>query len=288
MRIIPALLKWNDPGTSFSAIIQLGPIIAIIIYFRTQLAKYSRGIVRSFKAGKMFPAGDIEAKLGWYVLLGTIPLIIFGLLLEKRVNTQYRNLYLVGGALILLGLILGWAELVSKRNKTMSELSFREAMLIGLSQVLALVPGASRSGCTITTGLFSNLNREDAADFSFLLSVPAITLAGLYKLAKVAKVSGLGHELPIYLFASLVAAVVAYIVIKLFLDYLKNDKNTTFPFIIYRVLLGIILIVIAYRGIISPNDLDRQNAVLNHSISNSNVAVTRPYASIFRVTNLPG
>lgn len=262
MRVIPALLHWSDPGTSFSAVVQLGPMIAIIYYFRDKLIRYLQGIQRSIKLGKMFPAGDTDAKLGWFTLLGTIPLAVFGLLLEKKVDTQYRNLYIVGGALILLGIILAISEIVGKRNRKMENLTFGQAMGIGLSQALALVPGASRSGCTITSGLFYGLTREDAADFSFLLSVPAITLAGLYKLAKVAKVSGLGNALPAYLAASLVAAIVAYIVIKLFLDYLKDDKHTTAPFIIYRIVLGLLLIGLALGGIVKPQSLDRKNAVM--------------------------
>jgi undecaprenyl-diphosphatase len=255
MRVVPALLHWADPGAAFSAVVQLGPIVAIIAFFRATLGAYAAGIGRSLKAGKLFPEGDKEAKLGWFTIFGTVPLIIAGLALESKVDKEYRNLYLVGGALILLGIILLIAERVSKRNQSLKDLTLSQAMGIGLAQALAIVPGASRSGCTITAGLFSGLTREDAADFSFLLSIPAITLAGLYKLFKVAKGGGFGGELGIYLLAAAVAAIVAYAVIKLFLGYLKDDRHTTGPFIAYRIALGIALILLAKFGVVTPDSL---------------------------------
>ncbi|HLK16256.1 MAG TPA: undecaprenyl-diphosphate phosphatase, partial [Fimbriimonadaceae bacterium] len=153
MRVIPALLQWGDPGSAFSAVVQLGPIVAIIWYYRVKLLAYLKGMGRSLGAGKLFPEGDLEARLGWYTAFGTIPLVVAALALEKKVDSEYRNLYVVGGALILLALILLWAEKVSKRTMTLSELPFGKAMGIGLAQVVALLPGASRSGSTIAAGL---------------------------------------------------------------------------------------------------------------------------------------
>ncbi len=258
MRVLPALLHWSDPGTAFSAVVQLGPIFAIIYYFRTTIGAYFAGMGRSIQQKKLFPEGDKEAMLGWFVAFGTVPLVIAGLALEHKVDHQYRNLYLVGGALILLGLILAVAEKIGKRNRPMTDLKLGESIIIGISQAFALVPGASRSGCTITSGMFLGLTREDAADFSFLLSIPAITLAGLYKLAKVAKAPGVGHELPSYLIGSAVAGILAYIVIKLFLDFLKDESHTTWPFIWYRVALGIALICLAHFHVIHASDIPVQ------------------------------
>ncbi len=184
MRIIPALLRWPDPGAAFSAIVQLGPIVAIIAYFRRDLLRYIAGIGRSLQQRVLFPAGDTDARLGWFTVLGTVPLIVFGLALEKKIDDQYRNLYFVAAALILLAFVLLIAESRARQTVTLEKMTFRDAMMVGLSQALAVVPGASRSGCTITAGLFLGLTREDAARFSFLLCIPAITLAGLYKLAK--------------------------------------------------------------------------------------------------------
>lgn len=260
MRVIPALLQWGDPGSAFSAVVQLGPIIAIIAFYRAKLAAYLKGMARSLSAAKLFPEGDVEAKLGWFTAFGTIPLVLAALALEKKVDTQYRNLYIVGGALILLALVLMVAEKVSKRNRELKDLDLGGAMGIGFAQVLALVPGASRSGCTITAGLFAGLTREDAADFSFLLSIPAITLAGLYKLFKAAKSPELHSNLPQYLVGAAVAAVVAYVVIKWFLGFLKDERHTTGPFIAYRILLGVALIGLAAAHVVTPESLTPETA----------------------------
>jgi len=252
MRILPALLHWPDPGAAFSAIVQLGPIVAIIAFFQHDLARYVAGIGRSFQKREMYPPGDTDARLGWYTIIGTIPLAIAGLLLEKKVDTEYRNLYFVATALIVLALVLLLAERVSRRNRTLEALPFGSAMLIGLSQALALVPGASRSGCTITAGLLVGLTREDAARFSFLLSIPAITLAGLFKMRKVLHGAHLGPVAGPYLLGTVVAGLVAYIVIKWLLSYLGDENHTTMPFIIYRVLLGIAILFLVHTGFVLP------------------------------------
>lgn len=252
MRILPALLHWPDPGAAFSAVVQLGPIVAIIAYFRQDLARYIAGVVRSLKTGRMFPQGDTDARLGWYTLLGTIPLALAGLLLEKRVDKEYRNLVFVAAALILLALVLLVAERMGRRTRSLEKLSFSSAMLIGLAQALALVPGASRSGVTYTTGLLLNMTREAAIRFSFLLSIPAITLAGLYKLVKVLRHSHLGAEAGPYLFSSIVAGGVAYVVVRWLLGYLGEDKHSTVPFVIYRIVLGLALLYLVHIGFVVP------------------------------------
>lgn len=252
MRILPALLRWPDPGAAFSAIVQLGPIVAIIAFFRRDLARYVAGIGRSFRLREMYPPGDTDARLGWYTIIGTIPLGIAGLLLEKKVDTEYRNLYFVATALIVLALVLLLAERVSRRDRTLDKLPFGSAMLIGLSQALALVPGASRSGCTITAGLLVGLTREDAARFSFLLSIPAITLAGLFKMRKVLHGAQLGPVAAPYLLGTVVAGLVAYVVIKWLLGYLGDENHTTMPFIIYRILLGVAILFLVHTGFVLP------------------------------------
>lgn len=252
MRVLPALLHWPDPGAAFSAVVQLGPIVAILAFFGRDLIRYAAGILRSLSAGKLFPEGDLDARLGWYTLLGTIPLAIAGLLLEKKVDKEYRNLIFVAAALILLAIVLAVAEWVSRRKKTLAQLTFGEAMMIGLAQALALVPGASRSGVTYTTGLFLGLDRDSAIRFSFLLSIPAITLAGLYKMVKVLHHTHLGGAAGPYLFSALVAGLVAYGVVRWLLGYLGNEKNTTLPFIVYRIVLGLALLWLVHVGFVVP------------------------------------
>ncbi|MDQ2800205.1 MAG: undecaprenyl-diphosphatase UppP [Armatimonadota bacterium] len=252
MRVLPALLHWPDPGAAFSAVVQLGPIVAILAFFGRDLVRYAAGILRSLSAGKLFPEGDLDARLGWYTLLGTIPLAVAGLLLEKKVDKEYRNLIFVAAALILLAVVLAVAEWVSRRKKTLAQLTFGEAMMIGLAQALALVPGASRSGVTYTTGLFLGLDRDSAIRFSFLLSIPAITLAGLYKMVKVLHHTHLGGAAGPYLFSALVAGLVAYGVVRWLLGYLGNEKNTTLPFIVYRIVLGLALLWLVHVGFVVP------------------------------------
>lgn len=258
MDIASQLLYHHDVGSAFSAIAQLGPIVAIIVYFRVDLGRYIRGIAR-YPVPVHIPPDDTSARLGWYTLLGTLPLIVFALLLEKKVDTTFRRLDVVAVALIALGLVLLLAERVGKKTKTLKELEFSDSQVIGWAQVLALIPGTSRSGVTITAALFRGFDRESAARFSFLLSIPAITLAGLYKLSKVVLAvlsprrvtqedllrlhpfpGQITDDLGKYLLAAVVAGIFAYVVIRWFLSYMK--ENNTSVFIIYRIVLGLILL----------------------------------------------
>lgn len=277
MRILPALLNhynpsWpNDTGAAFSAIAQLGPMVGIITYFRKDLARYVAGLARSIQKGQLFPKGDTDARLAWYVVFATIPIIVSGLALEKRIDNEYRNLYFIAGAMIALALVLLAAEMIGKRTRRLESLTLGEAIGVGLAQALAVIPGTSRSGVTITTGLFLGLEREEAARFSFLLSVPAITLAGLYKLLKTlfpqtfgesaGAHPGLAASPPTphlsevagpYIFAAVVAGVFAYIVVRWLLGYLSDEKHSTLPFIIYRIVLGLALILLVQLGIAMP------------------------------------
>jgi undecaprenyl-diphosphatase len=246
MDIVPQLFGQQDPGAAFSAIAQLGPIVAIIAYFRSDLIRYVRGILRTGTPANI-KSDDQEARLGWYVLLGTLPLALFGVLLEHKIDTSFRRLSVVAVSLIALGLILWVAERVGRRNTPLEKITFGQSQVIGWAQVLALVPGTSRSGVTITAGLFQGLDRESAARFSFLLSIPAITAAGLYKLFKAVKAHEIaGHIAGKGLAAALVAGVFAYIVVTWFLKYMK--EHNTFGFILYRIVLGVAVLVLLHTG----------------------------------------
>jgi undecaprenyl-diphosphatase len=239
MAVASRLFFGRDAGAAFSAVVQLGPIVAIIAYFRSDLVRYIQGMIRT-KSPLKIPADDLDARLGWYTLLGTVPLAIFGVLLESKIDTTFRKPSVMGISLIVLALVLLVAEKVGARRKSLEQLTFRESQVIGWAQVLALVPGTSRSGVTITAGLFQGLDRESAARFSFLLSIPAITAAGLYKLVKVFKGDGLGSDVGPYLVGTIVAGLFAYVVVRWFLGYMK--EHNTSGFIIYRILLGIALV----------------------------------------------
>jgi undecaprenyl-diphosphatase len=245
MDIVPQLFGQPDPGAAFSAIAQLGPIIAIIAYFRNDLMRYVRGILRTGTPANI-KSDDQDARLGWFVLWGTLPLAVFGVLLEKKIDTQFRSLHIVAGSLIVLGLILAVAERVGRRSTPLEKMTFGQSQVIGWAQVLALVPGASRSGVTITAGLFQGLDRESAARFSFLLSIPAITAAGLYKLFKEAKAHHIAGVAGQGLAAAVVAGIFAYIVVTWFLKFMK--EHNTGVFILYRIALGIAILLLLQTG----------------------------------------
>lgn len=251
MAIVPQLFGMDDPGAAFSAIVQLGPIVAIIAYFRGEISRYWKGIVRT-KSPNNIPVSDIDARLGWYTLIGTIPMVIFGVLLEKKVDTQFRQMYVIAFSLIALALVLVYAEAVGKKSRSLKTVTLNDSLFIGFAQVLALVPGASRSGVTITAGLFKGLDRESAAKFSFLLSIPAITGAGLFKIFRVITHDhSLGGHLVPYLLSAVVAGFVAYAVVNWFLGFMK--EHSTRGFIIYRIVLGIAVILLVQMHYIKPN-----------------------------------
>lgn len=241
MAIVPQLFHQPDPGAAFSAIVQLGPICAIILYFRSDLSRYIQGILRT-KSPSAVGRDDLDARLGWYTLLGSLPILVFGLILEPRINREFRSLNLIGASLIGLAIVLLIAERVGSRKVSLSSLTLGQSQGIGWAQVLGLVPGASRSGTTITAGLFLGLDRESAARFSFLLGIPAIAAAGLYKMYKVLKVTHLGAAAGPYLLSAVVAGLFAYVVVRWFLGYMK--EHNTGIFIVYRIVLGIAILLL--------------------------------------------
>lgn len=272
MAVASRLFYHEDVGAAFSAIVQLGPIAAIIYYFRNDLFRYAKGVIRT-KTPMKWREYDLDARLGWFTLLGTIPLALAGILLEHKIDTIFRKPSIMAASLILLAIIMFVAERVSKRNKNLEQLTLSESMIIGAAQALALVPGASRSGVTITSGLFLGLNRESAARFSFLLSIPAISAAGLYKLLKVlysarkdGQLDSLVHDVGPYLLGTVVAGVFAYVVVRWFMGYMK--KHDTRVFIFYRILLGIALLILVFTHKISdePPKTDPPAPTLDTSI----------------------
>src|SRR3954451_9355030 len=245
LRIVPAFCGWDDPGAAFTAVVQLGTTAAVLLYFRRDLL----AIASAFIAGLRDPArrGTLESRLGWFILLGTIPIGILGLAFKHPVEHQFRTLELVGAALIVGGLVLGWSERAGSKDRDIEQLDRRDAAIIGLAQAAALVPGISRSGATISAGLFLGLDRAAAARYSFLLSVPAIELYGLVELKGVGEGGGAGAGAPVL--ATLLAFVVGYASIAWLLRYLT--RHSVDLFVIYRVALGAIVIALAAPGVIN-------------------------------------
>ncbi len=247
LRIVPAFLGWEDPGAAFTAVTQLGTMAAVLLYFRADLHRIARAWLGSLRNPAL--RRDLDARLGWYILLGTVPIGIFGLLFKDQIETGARDLYLIGTALIVLGLVLLLAEKVGTRSRTIEQIQRRDGIAVGFAQALALIPGVSRSGATITAGLFMGLDRTAAARFSFLLSIPAVVLSGVLELGSIASgEEGESTSFACLVVATLLAFVTGYASIALLLRYL--ERHSTVVFVIYRVALGTLVLVLVSSGAI--------------------------------------
>jgi len=247
LRIVPAFAGWEDPGAAFTAVTQLGTMAAVVIYFRSDLLRIGRTWTRSLRDPSQ--RGSLDARLGWYILLGTIPIGIFGLAFKDQIETGARDLYLIGTTLILLGLVLLAAERVGKRTRQIEDITTRDGVGMGFAQALALVPGVSRSGATITAGLFLGLDREAAARFSFLLSIPAVVLSGALELGTILSGEDDRTALGALVAATLLAFASGYLAIAGLLRFLTT--HSTVVFVVYRVVLGVVVLVLTASGVIS-------------------------------------
>ena len=246
LRIIPAFAGWEDPGAAFTAVTQLGTMAAVLLYFRADLWRIGRAWLRSLRD----PAArkEQDAKLGWYIVLGTIPIGIFGVLFSDQIESGARDLYLIGTTLILLGLLLLAAEKAATHERGVDKITIRDGIVIGFAQACALVPGVSRSGATLTAGLFLGLERAAAARFSFLLSVPAVVLSGLYELRDITG-DGENASIGATALATLFAFIVGYLSIAFLLKFLVT--HTTAVFVAYRVGLGAVVLALVGSGVIA-------------------------------------
>lgn len=230
--------------TAFIATIQLGTEAAVLIFFWKDI---TRILSAWFKTGfSKSPAPD--AKLGWMVIIGSIPVVLVGLIFKKQIETDLRNLWIVGVTLIVFGLILGLADWRSKRVKEISQLSVRDGVLFGLGQMMAVIPGVSRSGGTITVGLALGYTRQAAARYSFLLAIPAVIASGLFEFATTVSSLDTDNLLAIAL-ATAVSFISGILVIKFLLAYL--NKGSFAPFVIWRVLVGALILVLLANGLIA-------------------------------------
>ncbi|HEY0258572.1 MAG TPA: undecaprenyl-diphosphate phosphatase [Lacisediminihabitans sp.] len=258
LRIVGIFLGTGaDPGAAFTAIIQLGTEAAVVVYFAADLWRIiSRWFLALF--GRI-PRNDTEAKLGWFIIFGSIPIVVLGLLFQNTIETTFRSLWIIAFTLIVFGILLGIADYVGAKKRRLKDLNVPHATVFGLAQSFALIPGVSRSGGTITAGLFLGYERRAAARYSFLLAIPAVFGSGLYELYKTIKepcVSAAagcapevftGAETAV---ATVVAFVVGLVVIAFFMGYIS--KRSFLPFVIYRLLLGCALIVLLLTGVLQP------------------------------------
>ncbi len=244
LRIIPAMLGWEDPGAGFTAVIQLGTMAAVLLYFRADLWNIATAWVREVR--KPFQRSH-EANLGWFIILGTIPIAIFGFVFKDQIESGARNLYLIGSALILFSFVMLAADRIGLRRRELADLDGRDGIFIGVAQALALVPGVSRSGATISAGLFRGFDRVAAARYSFLLSVPAVVLSGLFELRKVGEQGS--PSAAATAIATLVAFVSGYAAIAWLIRYLGSHNLTIF--VVYRIILGVLVLGLTGSGAIS-------------------------------------
>jgi undecaprenyl-diphosphatase len=247
-RIVPSLLGWGDPGAAFTAVTQLGTESAVLIFFRRDLWSIATTWLRSLRDPPLRSAAD--ARLGWYLIVATIPIGILGLLFENQIETGARNLWLIGTTLIVFGLVLGFADRVGRHERTIERLSTRDGIAIGLAQSLALIPGVSRSGATMSAGLLLGLERPAAAKFGFLLAVPAVVASGVFQLeGLISGEEGGGEPLGYVALATVISFVVGYAAIAWFLRYLAHHSVRLF--VVYRLLLGGMVLVLMAAGAIS-------------------------------------
>lgn len=247
IRIVSSFFGWNDPGAAFTAIVQVGTMLALLIYFINDIKNMIKHFVLSILYKKI--NYSIESKHAWMILVGTIPIVIFGLIFKNAIETYLRSLYVISTTLIVLALILALAEKMAKKTKNVQDVSWLESQIMGIAQALALIPGVSRSGVTITAGLFSGLTREAAARFSFLLSIPAVFASGMYELWEVRNQLN-SDGFFVIIISTLVSGIVGYLSIAFLLNYLK--KHSTFVFIYYRIILGLLIILFLALGWLSP------------------------------------
>jgi undecaprenyl-diphosphatase len=245
LRIFPDLFGWRDPGASFTAVIQIGTEVAVLLFFRREIWR----IISTWTRSLVRPAlrSELDARLGWYVIIGTIPIGILGVVFKDDIKTGARNLWLIAVMLVVMGLVLGLAEKVGTYARPLDRLTTKDAVLCGLAQSAALVPGVSRSGATISMGLALGQEREAATRFAFLMAIPAVVAAGLFQLKDISEgdspYSGAQTAL-----ATVVSFAVGYAAIAWLLRYVST--HSYLPFVIYRVALGVLLMVLLSAGVL--------------------------------------
>ncbi|MFD7900081.1 undecaprenyl-diphosphate phosphatase [Streptomyces sp. NPDC059568] len=259
LRLTAAFAGWHDPGAAFTAITQIGTEAAVLIYFRKDIARIVSAWFRSLTNKAM--RSNHDAQMGWLVIVGSIPIGVLGVTFKDQIEGPFRDLRLIAVTLIVMGIVLGVADRLAARDETggkhraikerksLQELGVRDGLIFGICQAMALVPGVSRSGATISGGLLMGYTREAAARYSFLLAIPAVLASGVFEL----KDAGNGGHVSWgpTIFATIIAFAVGYAVIAWFMKFITT--KSFMPFVIYRVLLGIALFVLIGTDTLSPH-----------------------------------
>ena len=246
LRIFPELFGWGDPGAAFTAVIQIGTELAVLIYFRKDIWRIGSAWVRSLFRAEY--RGTLDSRMGWYIIVGSLPIVILGVLLKDVIERDFRNLWIIGTTLIVMGVVLGIADRVGRTDRPIGKITLKDAALMGAAQALALIPGVSRSGATISMGRFLGFDREAATRFAFLLAIPAVVGAGLFELKEIPNGHndfGWGPTLT----ATVVSFVVGYAAIAWLLRYVSTRSYT--PFVVYRILLGAGTLILLGAGVLT-------------------------------------
>ena len=248
LRIVGEFLpSAEDPGAAFTAITQIGTEAAVVVFFWRDIVRI---IGAWFKAlfGRI-PRNDPDARLGWLIIIGSIPIVVLGLLFQDQIETVFRSLWLVAGMLILFGVLLGIADHIGAKRRRLQDITVPHGIIYGFAQALALIPGVSRSGGTITAGLLMGYERSAAARYAFLLAIPAVFGSGFYQLFKSWDEPGV-FTLGETAIATIVAFLVALGVIAFFMSWIS--KHSFLPFVVYRVALGSTILVLLSTGVLQP------------------------------------
>jgi len=243
--IVPQVLGWGDPGAAASAVIQFGTLLAAIIYFFNDIVRLTAGFFRGLVTRR--PLADVDSREAWLVVIGTIPIVVLGLLFKKHIESTFRGLWIVTTMVIFVAILMQLAEAYAKRRELrgFGDMTVKDAVAIGIGQCLALIPGSSRSGSTIMPAIFRGIDRPTAARYSFLLSIPAVGGAGFLELFKERHALGALGWTPIIV-AIVVAFISGYASIWFLIRYLRT--HTTHVFIYYRYVLGLVLITMLATG----------------------------------------
>jgi len=253
LRIVGDLLPGGgDPGAAFTAITQLGTETAVLLYFRKDIWRILRAWVGALPFGpwrRSVPADDPDARMGWYIILGSVPIVVFGLLFQDAIETSLRHLYITATMLAVFAVLLGAADRFGRKRRELRDLTLRDGLLFGLAQSLALIPGVSRSGGTITMGLALGYTREAAARYSFLLAVPAVFGSGFYQLFTADPAPG-APGAGATAIATAAAFGVGFLVIIAFLKIVSTYSYL--PFVVYRITLAALVVVLVLTGVLDP------------------------------------
>jgi undecaprenyl-diphosphatase len=245
LRVVGAVFGWDDPGAAFTAITQIGTELAVLLYFRHDIWNIIRTWVLSLRDKEL--RAEPDARMGWLIIIGSVPIVVLGLLFQDQIETTFRDLRIIAIALVVFSLVLYLADRIGTKQRQLDDLTVGHGVLYGLAQAAALIPGVSRSGGTITMGLFLGYSRAAAARYSFLLAIPAVLGSGFFQAYE--SIGGGVAWGPTAL-ATVIAFGVGFAVIAWLLRYL--ERGTFTPFVVYRIVLGLLLLALVGAGVLTP------------------------------------